>query len=256
MCMSRWCEHDPLQLWDSVCLCVEGALAAAREAVGEVRVVAIGITNQRETALVWDRHTGHPLHNAIVWHDSRTAAVCSKVTADLGAVRSLAVPPQPSVVWTVTLPVCSRTLKQSSGPGAACSACFSLLSQVGQVLCASKHLLALQGAACAGSADSVVTTTQDYFRPVTGLPVSTYFSAYKWRWLQQHVPAVAEAVVEGRGMLGTVDTWLLYKLSGGVDGALSSPSRPAMVVLSRVVPGKHCTSDSAGLPVCGSTWGH
>ena len=58
---------------------------------------------------------------------------------------------------------------------------------------------------------------------MTGLPVSTYFSAYKWRWLRQHVPAVAEAVAEGRCMLGTVDTWLLYKLSGGVDGALSPP---------------------------------
>lgn len=92
VCMSRWCEHDPLQLWDSVCLCVEGALAAAQKATGDVRVVAVGITNQRETTLVWDRHTGQPLHNAVVWHDSRTAAICRSVTADLGAVRSLALP--------------------------------------------------------------------------------------------------------------------------------------------------------------------
>ena len=101
--------------------------------MGEVRVVAIGITNQRETALVWDRYTGHPLHNAIVWHDSRTAAVCRNVTTDLGAVRSLAVPPQPSVVWTVSLPVCSHTLDWSTRPGAACCACSSLLPQAGQV---------------------------------------------------------------------------------------------------------------------------
>jgi len=60
---------------------------------------------------------------------------------------------------------------------------------------------------------------QDHFRPVTGLPVSTYFSAYKWRWLVEEVPAVAEAAREGRCMLGTVDTWLLYRLTGGVDGA-------------------------------------
>ena len=60
---------------------------------------------------------------------------------------------------------------------------------------------------------------QDHFRPVTGLPVSTYFSAYKWRWLVEEVPAVAEAAREGRCMLGTIDAWLLYRLTGGVDGA-------------------------------------
>ncbi len=71
-----------------MCQCIEGALAAARDAVGEVRVVAVGITNQRETTLVWDRSTGEPLHNAVVWHDSRTAAICRSVTADLGVVHS------------------------------------------------------------------------------------------------------------------------------------------------------------------------
>ena len=82
----RWCEHNPLEIWDSVCLCVEGALAAAHAAVGMVRVAALGITNQRETTLAWDRGTGRPLHNAIVWHDSRTAAICRSVTSDLSAV--------------------------------------------------------------------------------------------------------------------------------------------------------------------------
>lgn len=69
------------------------------------------------------------------------------------------------------------------------------------------------------SADSAGQVTQDFFRPVTGLPVSTYFSAYKWRWLRQQVPAVARAAAEGRCLLGTVDAWLLYKLTGGADGA-------------------------------------
>ena len=77
---------------------------------------------------------------------------------------------------------------------------------------------------------------QDYFRPVTGLPVSTYFSAYKWRWLWQHVPAVAEAVAKGCCMLGTVDTWLLYKLSGGVNGAQSSSLEVCYVLATA-----HCT---------------
>ena len=83
----RWCEHDPLEIWDSVLHSVEGALAAARAAVGDVRVVALGLTNQRETTLAWDRDSGRPLHNAIVWHDSRTAAVCRRTAEELGAVR-------------------------------------------------------------------------------------------------------------------------------------------------------------------------
>ena len=58
---------------------------------------------------------------------------------------------------------------------------------------------------------------------MTGLPVSTYFSAYKWRWLRENVPAVADAAAQGRCMLGTVDTWLLYQLTGGVNGARHDP---------------------------------
>ncbi len=71
--------------------CIDGALEAAREAVGRVRVVALGLTNQRETTLVWDRATGRSLHNAIVWHDGRTAAICNRVSKDVGKV----LPPRP-----------------------------------------------------------------------------------------------------------------------------------------------------------------
>ena len=71
----------------------------------------------------------------------------------------------------------------------------------------------------ASSAKHDLPAVQDHFRPVTGLPVSTYFSAYKWRWLYENVPAVVEAAVQGRCMLGTVDAWLLYQLTGGMNGA-------------------------------------
>ena len=82
----RWCEHDPLEIWESVRQCLEGALSAASAAVGDLRVAALGVTNQRETTLTWDRATGRPLYNAIVWHDSRTAAICRSVANDCGAV--------------------------------------------------------------------------------------------------------------------------------------------------------------------------
>jgi glycerol kinase len=93
-----------------------------------------------ETTTAWDRNTGAPLHNSIVWLDNRTAAICDDMARQLGS--------------------------------------------------------------------------QDHFRPITGLPISTYFSAYKMRWLIDNVPAVAEAVADGRCMFGTVDSWLIYQLTG------------------------------------------
>ena len=78
----------------------------------------------------------------------------------------------------------------------------------------------MTGAQGVQSTENDLLSVQDHFRPVTGLPVSTYFSAYKWRWLHENVPAVAEAAVQGRCMLGTVDAWLLYQLTGGAEGAL------------------------------------
>lgn len=103
------------------------------------------MTNQRETTVAWDRETGRPLANAIVWSDSRTFGICEHV------------------------------LKENGG-------------------------------------------NKDVFRKVTGLPVSTYFSAYKLKWLLRHVPAVAEAAEAGRLSFGTVDSWVIYNLTGGASG--------------------------------------
>jgi len=157
-----WVEQDPLAIWNSVCLAVAGAMQQARERYGQVNVRAIGITNQRETTILWDKNTGKPLNNAIVWLDGRTSQLCAAIERDVG---------------------------------------------------------------------------RDAFRPVTGLPVSTYFSAYKLKWLLDNVPEIAEAASEGRCMFGTVDCWLMYQLTGGVHGGihvtdLSNASRTNLMDLS------------------------
>lgn len=158
-----WVEQSPAAIWSSVQQAVQAALQQARELHGEVVFKALGITNQRETTVVWDRLTGQPLHNAIVWLDGRTSSICSELAEQLGG--------------------------------------------------------------------------RDHFRPTTGLPISTYFSAYKLRWLLQHVPEVAAAAAEGRCMFGTVDSWLMYNLTGGVDGGVhitdvSNASRTNLMELS------------------------
>ncbi len=133
-----WVEHDPYEIWSS-------QLATAREALqrsglAAADIAAIGITNQRETTLIWDRATGAPIHNAIVWQDRRTAAFCD-------------------------------TLKT------------------------------------AGHAEAV--------QHASGLVIDAYFSASKIRWLLDHIPGARERAQRGELAFGTVDTWLLWNLTGG-----------------------------------------
>ena len=130
-----WVEHDAEEIW-------EGQIACAREALAKagVRVAAIGITNQRETVVLWDRKTGLPLHKALVWQDRRTAAVC-------------------------------ETLKQ-------------------------------QG-------------LEPRVRELTGLVLDPYFSATKLRWLLDNLPGARERAERGELAFGTVDSWLLWKLTDG-----------------------------------------
>lgn len=85
-----WCEHDPLIIWGSVQRCIEAAVEkAAATAGGPVKVVSLGITNQRETTLVWSRSSGKPLYNAIVWLDNRTRCVCCGCVAVSAACAGL-----------------------------------------------------------------------------------------------------------------------------------------------------------------------
>ena len=144
-----WVEHDAMEIWET-------QLAVAREALAKAGlsardIAAIGISNQRETTVVWDRATGVPIHNAIVWQDRRTAGLCDELKA--------------------------------AGHGAE--------------------------------------ITQR-----TGLLLDAYFSATKIKWLLDNVPQARAMAQAGRLAFGTIDTWLLWKLSGGTvhatDGSNAS----------------------------------
>ncbi len=133
-----WVEHDPVEIWDT-------QLAVAREALAKAGVTAsslaaIGITNQRETTVVWDRETGRPVYNAIVWQCRRTSDFCDELRKR-------------------------------------------------------------------GLADSI--------RGTTGLVPDAYFSGTKLRWILENVPGARAAAEAGRLLFGTIDTWLLWNLTGG-----------------------------------------
>jgi len=130
-----WVEHDPEEIWRSVVSTGREAIAAA-----DGPIAAIGITNQRETCVLWERATGRPVHHAIVWQDRRTAALC-------------------------------------------------------------------EGWLAAGLAETVAQRT--------GLVVDPYFSASKIRWLLDHVPGLRERAAAGEIAFGTIDSFLLWRLSGG-----------------------------------------
>ncbi|MCA9654502.1 MAG: glycerol kinase GlpK [Myxococcales bacterium] len=148
-----WVEHDPEQLWTSVMKAVADALA--QSGAGPERVAAIGITNQRETSLLWDRKSGEPLHRALVWQDRRTSGLC----ADLKA---------------------------------------------------------------AGHEARV--------RELTGLVLDPYFSGTKLRWVLDHVDGARERAEAGRLAAGTVDTYLLWRLTGGAVHA-TEPSNASRTLL-------------------------
>ncbi|MCB9138351.1 MAG: glycerol kinase GlpK [Caldilineaceae bacterium] len=137
-----WVEHDPMEIWANTEAVVQGALAKAQLSADQI--AAVGITNQRETTIIWDRRTGKPLYNAVVWMDTRN----NKLVADL----------------------------------------------------AGRH------------------GGQDAFRSRTGLPLATYFSGLKVRWLMENAREALAAVAAGDALFGTVDTWLVYNLTGGVAG--------------------------------------
>nr|WP_308221355.1 glycerol kinase GlpK [Gordonia alkaliphila] len=139
-----WVEHDPIEIWRNTRR-VAGAVIAAGE-VGPGEIAACGITNQRETTVVWDRHTGQPVYNAIVWQDTRTAELCEELAAAPDAL---------------------------GDPGV------------------------------------------DRYRERTGLPLSTYFSGPKIRWILDHVDGARERAENGDLLFGTMDTWLIWNLTGG-----------------------------------------
>ncbi|HSN10706.1 MAG TPA: glycerol kinase GlpK [Propionibacteriaceae bacterium] len=135
-----WVEHDPMEIWAKVQKVVEEALAAAGKTKDDI--VAVGITNQRETTVVWDKTTGKPVYNAIVWQDTRTG----KIVEELGG------------------------------------------------------------------------GDQDKYKARVGLPLATYFCGPKVKWILDNVPGARGQAEGGNLVMGTIDTWVIWNLTGGVNG--------------------------------------
>jgi glycerol kinase len=136
-----WVEHNPMEIWERTQEVVRDAVAKAEAQPGDI--AAVGITDQRETTLVWNRTTGKPYYNAIVWQDTRTKGICDELAADGG---------------------------------------------------------------------------QDRFRPQVGLPLATYFSGPKIKWILDNVDGVRQAAERGEAIFGNIDTWVIWWLTGGPDG--------------------------------------
>jgi glycerol kinase len=135
-----WVEHDGIEIWDNTRKVIGGALSKANLNSGNI--VAVGITNQRETAMVWDKSTGQPVYNAIVWQDTRTQKIVDELAGDAGV---------------------------------------------------------------------------DRYKEICGLPLATYFSGPKVRWILDNVDGAREKAEAGDLIFGNTDTWVLWNLTGGAE---------------------------------------
>jgi glycerol kinase len=138
-----WVEHDPMEIWAATQAVIAGALAKAH--VDPKDLAAVGVTNQRETTVVWDKNTGKPVYNAIVWQDTRTDLICNE------------------------------------------------LAKVGG---------------------------QDRLRAKVGLPLATYFSGPKIKWILDNVPGAREKAEKGELYFGNTDSWIIWNVTGGVKGGV------------------------------------
>lgn len=153
-----WVEHDPLEIWERTQEVMRGAIQKVSSdqlsAFGEI--AAIGITNQRETTVVWDKNTGKPIYNAIVWQDTRTDAIINELAREGG---------------------------------------------------------------------------QDRFREKTGLPLATYFSGPKIKWILDHVNGAREKAERGELLFGNIDAWLIWNLCGVHVTDVTNASRTMLMNL-------------------------
>ena len=154
-----WVEHDALEIWQRTQEVMEGALkkAAEKYSITSGQITAIGVTNQRETAVVWDKATGKPVYHAIVWQDTRTDGICNELAKTGG---------------------------------------------------------------------------QDRLRAKTGLPLATYFSGPKIKWILDHVDGVRAKAESGQVLFGNIDTWLIWNLTGEHVTDVTNASRTLLMNLN------------------------
>jgi glycerol kinase len=170
-----WVEHDPMEVWQRTRQVMDAALTKSKANASDI--AGLGITNQRETTVVWDKNTGEPVYNAIVWQDTRTDKICDELMADGG---------------------------------------------------------------------------QDRFRPTTGLPIATYFSGPKVRWILDNVDGTRERAESGDLLFGNMDTWCIWNLTGGVNGGVhvtdvSNASRTLLMNLE-TLDWEQANLDAIGVP--------
>jgi glycerol kinase len=204
-----WVEHNPMEIWRNTREVIRGALANAGLTGSDL--AAIGITNQRETTVIWDKNSGEPFSNAVVWQCTRTDEICKQLMRDQG---------------------------------------------------------------------------QNRFREKTGLPIATYFSGPKIKWILDNVAPARMAADKGQALFGTMETWIIWWLTGGPDGGthvtdVTNASRTMLMdlqtlqwdpeilqamdiptqILPRIVPSSDSTTWGtslkdgpleANIPVCGA----
>lgn len=149
-----WVEHDPLEIWERTRQVIRGALEKARAEPSDI--AGVGVTNQRETTLVWEKETGRPICNAIVWQDTRTDEICNE--------------------------------------------------------------LAKQG-------------KENLFKTRAGLPLSTYFSGPKIKWILDNIPGTRSRAAKGELMFGNMDTWIIWNLTGAYVTDVTNASRTMLMDL-------------------------
>jgi glycerol kinase len=150
-----WVEHDAMEIWERTQQVVQGALDQAEASPAQIS--AIGITNQRETTVVWDKLSGRPIYNAVVWQDMRTDEICARLGKE-----------------------CDR----------------------------------------------------DFFRDKTGLPLATYFSGPKIKWILENVNGAQERAENGELLFGNIDSWIIWKLTGIHVTDVTNASRTLLMNLA------------------------
>jgi len=184
-----WVEHDPIEILGNARRCLVAVCQQAEQkGIKPADIACLGLTNQRETVVAWDRRTGEPLHPAIVWQDTRTREHCAALAAANDAAASAS-----GDVGSIS----ASTSTSGSGKSRQ-------LHQSRSVGRSKRHRREL---------GTEPQQAFDRFRELTGLPISTYFSGTKYRWLIENVPAVQKGVEDGTVLLGTIDSWLAYHLT-------------------------------------------